>query len=527
MIKIMIVDDELIVREGIKFIVDKGFENQIEIVSMAKTGREAIEAFEKKRPHIVLMDIQMPGINGIEAIERIRDLNPHTRFVIISAYEQFEYAKSAVQLGVEDYILKPINREKLTHLLQKIKYEINEENRLKQKEIEIQEKFDKILPALEYGFIYSIIMNNDYKKESHDYHQLLDIKKEYAYIMVIELGEGENPKQLSNKIGIGVKSTIQYEHIRKAIKYKCMSVVGPLMVNRIVVLVYEEMHESEYKQRIKAVELAEVMVKRLLDITKSEAYIGIGGCHKLRHMNISYNEAIKAIGKITDEKILHIKDAVKSSDQICSMIKLKSDEEEIIRKVEEGNIEEVEKNMQLFFQKLQINFPSNMAMIRGILTELMVLVYTTNYNLESVNYSRTYMDEISKIQQFYELENYCITAAKEITNHVREEKENKVSLVIETAMDYIDKNFSKDIRLKEVAEEVAISPQYFSKIFKKELGVNFIEYLTQIRMEHAKKMLKDKSMSIKEICFIIGYNDPNYFSRLFKKVEGVSPTDYS
>ncbi len=183
----------------------------------------------------------------------------------------------------------------------------------------------------------------------------------------------------------------------------------------------------------------------------------------------------------------------------------------------------------IFFAKLQKNFFKDMDALHSIATELMVLIYATGYRndiLEKSKYSIGYVDEIRRISQFYDLQNWCINKAVDITNHIKAEKENKVSTVIGEAMTYIDDHYNKDLRLKDVAEAVAISPQYFSKIFKKELGVNFIDYLTKVRIEHAKVMLKEKSLSIKEICYQIGYNDPNYFSRLFKKVEGVSPTEY-
>ncbi len=528
MIKVMIVDDEQIVRDGIQFIIDNNFD-EVKVVAQAKSGREAIEMFEQHRPQIILMDIQMPGINGIEAIRSIQEIDTKARFVIISAYEQFEYAKNAVQLGVKDYILKPINKKKLIENINKIIREIQSEKRLKQKEMETQEKLDKILPVLEYGFVYSIIMNAEYQYESNNYKNLLDIQKDKGFMMVIELGEGDSPKHLSNKIGTSVKGTQEYTSIRNAIKYKCKAIVGPMMVNKIAVMVFDDMPENEYQQRVKAVELADVLYKRISAIADSEVYIGIGACYKLHRMNVSYNEAMNAISKMTDEHVLHIKDAVKESKNTYSYLKIRSDQEVIVKMVEEGNIEKVHERMNTFFNKMQKHYNDQIDTVRSVITELMVLLYTTGYRndgLNQIKHTTDYVDKIKEFTQFYDMQNWCISISTEITRAIKQEKENKVSVVISEAMDYIEKYYNQDIRLKDVAEAVAISPQYFSKIFKKELGVNFIDYLTKARIERAKIMLSEKKMSIKEICFQIGYNDPNYFSRLFKKVEGVSPTDF-
>lgn len=531
MIKVMIIDDEQIVREGIKFIIDKNFKDKIEIVDMAKTGREAIEKYEENRPHLLLMDIQMPGINGIEAIRSIKEQNPNVKCIIISAYEHFDYAQQAVELGVKEYILKPINKNKLVDIITRLIKEIEDEKRIKQKEIENKEKMDKILPVLEHGLIYSILMNNDFKNEIENYYGLFDIEKDQGYMMVIEFGEEVKAGKVRNKIGIGVKSQIYYDNVRSSIKHKCRCIVGPIIINRISVLVHEDQLDNEYEQRIKAIELAESIKNTVEKIIDSQMFIGIGSCVNIHEINHSYAEALKAISKIDGEKILHIKDAVESVDleMRSKIMGIKKDQDDIVSKMEEGNMREVGMLFQNFFSKLGKEYKQSEAEVKNSIMELLVLIYASAYRnnvmSDSVSY-RTYLNEIQKIDNLYELKNWCSIKIDIITERIKEEKVTKVSNIISEAKNYIDQNYNKEIGLTEVSEAVSISPQYFSKIFKEELSLNFIDYLTNIRMEHAKRMLKEKKLSIKEICYEIGYNDPNYFSRLFKKNEGISPTEY-
>lgn len=531
MIKLMIVDDEQIVRDGIKFIIEKNFEGKIEIVEMARTGREAIEKYDEYRPNLVLMDIQMPGINGIEAIRSIKEQNPNVKCVIISAYEHFDYAKQAVELGVKEYILKPINKNKLVDIITTVIKEIEDEKRIKQKEIENKEKMDKILPVLEHGLIYSILMNNDFKNEIENYYGLFDIEKDQGYMMVIEFGEEVKAGKVKNKIGTGVKSQIYYENVRNTIKHKCRCIVGPIIINRITVLVHEDRFEVEYEQRIKAIELAESIKKSVEKIIDSQMYIGIGSCYNIHEINHSYGEALKAISKIDGEEILHIKDAVETVDlELRSkMMGIKKDQDDIVSKMEEGNVHDVEQLLQEFFSKLGKSYKQSESEAKNTITELLVLIYACAYrnNVMSENVSyRTYLNEIQQMDNYYEMKNWCFIRILGITEKIKEEKDTKVSNIMTEAKKYIDENYNKEIGLTEVSEAVSISPQYFSKIFKEELGLNFIEYLTTVRMDHAKRMLKEKKLSIKEICYEIGYNDPNYFSRLFKKNEGISPTEY-
>ncbi len=528
----MIVDDEHIVREGIRYIFEQDFQEEVTVVYMAKTGREAIEKFEELRPHLVIMDIQMPGINGIEATKEIRRIDPNAKIVIVSAYEQFEYAKDAVQLGAIDYLLKPIHRQKLKKIVQRVIDDIIEVRRGKLKERENQEKLEEVIPILETGYIYSILMNHDYQTEISKYHRLLGIKKEKGYIMVIEFGDGENLETFENRIGIGVRSTSFYKRIRHSIQYKCHGIVGPLMINRLIMSVHEEQPDKEYERRLKALELAERIQQDLEAIVGMNVYIGIGRRYDKEQLNISYSEAIKALNSIEGERILHIGDCTikEQVDMGYTFANIKKDIDVILKLVEDGRSHEVEKAVYWFFINVHKAYGQQIDMIKNIVTEMFVLVsskaYQCGYKGIDVLHFK-YLDRIHKCTDFYMLQNWCMAELVMIAKNLEEIKKNQVSDIMKKAVEYIQKNYSQDLRLKEVAEWVQMSPQYFSKIFKDNLGVNFIEYLTNLRMEYAKKMLKESDKTIKEICFESGYNDPNYFSRLFKKHVGVTPTEFT
>ncbi len=204
MFKVLIADDEQIVLEGIKFVLEDIYDD-VEVVAMANSGREAIEATRDFVPDIVLMDIKMPGINGIEAIEVIKKRHHETKFIIISAYEQFDYAKQAVELGVSHYILKPVIEMKLKTVMDKVKLEIIEERRSRQQEMANREKLEKIIPVLEHGFIYALMMNADYRSELHRYQELFENGRETAYVMVLEFGDDDNKESSINRIGPGLK----------------------------------------------------------------------------------------------------------------------------------------------------------------------------------------------------------------------------------------------------------------------------------------------------------------------------------
>lgn len=529
MYKLIIVDDEQIVLDGLKFLIEDTMP-EIHVVATASSGREAIFACEQYMPDIVLMDIMMPGINGIEAIETIKQRTNEIRFVIISAYEQFEYAKHAVKLNVSDYILKPVNTEKVKEVLQKIMMEIDNERQKRRIEIENKEKIEKLIPVLEHGFIYSLLMNVDYRDELTRYQELFDVKKEVGYIMVLELGEGKH-SELQNKIGSGIKGQSFYPHVQSAIKYKCKSIVGPIIVNRITVLIYADAKDMEYDQRIKALELADSIYEAINNFVDTNIYIGIGSCYPLEKSKNSLEEALFALNRITDEHIVHINDISENGELTSdyTYIDIKEDETHIIKLLESGEEEQLIDALMKFFNKINKKFHGDVVNVRNTLLEIMVMVlscsYRNNLQEEIVGYS-SYLNELNSIDNISSLQQWCLRKVKFIAEQVKNKKGNHISKVVLNAKLYIDEHIREEVSLIDISKEVSVSPQYFSKIFKDEIGLSFVEYVRKKRIDIAKELLKTNQYSVKEICYQIGYNDPNYFSRLFKKLVGVSPTEY-
>ncbi|PKM93860.1 MAG: hypothetical protein CVU84_13190 [Firmicutes bacterium HGW-Firmicutes-1] len=520
--RLVVVDDEEIVINAVKFIVEKNMEN-VEIIGTAKNGREAIEAAIRLNPDIMLMDITMPGINGVDAIKEIIEHNSKIKFVILSAYEQFEYAKEAVGLGVQDYLLKPINRYKLIDALNEVIKTLEIEHSKRIKEIENMEKLQNVLPILEQGFIYSILMNRDYEDEISKYKELFELKEEGGYLLVIEFGEYDS-STLKNKIGSGVKLQKSYNLIRDSLKFKYKCLVGPAIINRIIVFVSKDHPSDEYEFRLETIEMAEYIAETAMKKTGVECYIGIGGYYHLKELPYSYEEALKALRDSNGQAVTHIKD-VKNENRM-ELDVYNTIGKELLVAFESGNEEKTLVYLNKIYDAISC-LPTHDQPNKCI--EIMVLIYRKAYEMDVksdtvINYS-SYLEEIIG-QDKEELQRWSIRKVKYFVSRISEMNKNKVSKAVLEAKNYIDIHYSKELTLEEISRVVSVSPQYFSKLFKEETGFNFIEYLTNSRIEKAKELIKNSQMTMKEVCFEVGYNDPNYFSRLFKKIVGVSPTDY-
>jgi len=181
----IIADDEAFVRDAFKMVINKCFP-QIMVVAEAQTGREAIEKASEFNPNIMIMDVKMPGINGLQAIYEIKKINPETRFIVLTAYDNFEYAKEALSLSVDEYILKPARREKIIESVSKVLRAIEEHKNKKSQELELKEKINNMIPIMESEFALSMVFSDIDRIKQMDYPKLLGRTFYAGYSMVLD-----------------------------------------------------------------------------------------------------------------------------------------------------------------------------------------------------------------------------------------------------------------------------------------------------------------------------------------------------
>ncbi len=527
MYKLLIADDEQIVIDSLSFIVNKSFSSVFTIES-ARSGREAIEKAERLIPDIIFMDINMPGINGIEAIRELRSKLRDCIFIILTAFDQFDFAKDALKLGVSEYLLKPVNREKIISTLQKSIDDIEKERSKRKKELDLKEKLENILPVLENGFIYSMLFLDDNDSELKNYKNIFEIEEDGGYIMTIEFAQTNESGHMVNRIGLSIKSQSFYPYLRDILKGRCRCFIGPAILNRIIVYIPAWTQADEYVRRLEAVNIADYIYSQLSQKVDADFYVGIGRAYRdFENINRSYEESLKAIRFLHETGFIHIMDI--PTEKELPIEKYPVSKEKLL--LEKAALGETEACLQAFshiFEWLQIEYYGSVKKIKAKLLELMILVsrlaydYNVSQNMETIDL----ISDFQSLDTIPDLKLWCLQIIETVTRSISESREKKTNSLIHKAINFIKDNFKKDITLEDVSKEVNISPHYFSKLFKDEMGENFIDYLTTLRINTAKEIMKSSLMSVKEICYEIGYGDPNYFSRIFKKVVGVTPTEY-
>lgn len=525
MYKILIADDESIVLESLKYIIKEKFGDSCEI-ECAKTGRSVIEAAETFRPDIAFMDIHMPGINGIDAMKEIRKGNNSVIFIVMTAFDKFDYARETIKIGVLEYLSKPVSRENIENVLVKAMGIIDKRREVRTRDLTIKEKLETIIPFMEKGLIYTLLIAGDSGESTGKYRDILGINEEYGYILVIEAKQ-EYAGNISNVVGSSVRLEDHYELIKESVKVEMNAVVGPVMTNKIIILAPYDKAAMPLEYRTKLVERIRNLIHNLEDDINIEMKVGIGDVKKFDKMNESYHEAISAL-QLGNGTVLHALDVKVGCDYEDDYPI--DTEKALFQAVEKGDVD-VAQNEALRFWNWMVKYHKEklsdiqIKVIDFVLRAERQAFLKTNKTYKFDGRSN-YLEEVVGASDINVLKRWFIEKIAESTNTIAKAQENIQRTPVEKALRYIDENYGKDISLDEMSQMMGISSYYFSKLFKNETGTNFIDYLTNIRINKAKELLDEGRMSVKEIGLEVGYPDPNYFSRIFKKNVGKSPSEY-
>ena len=249
----------------------------------------------------------MPGINGIEAMKEIRKTNKSVIFIVLTAFDKFNYAKEAINLGVLEYLTKPVNQSVLIQVLQRAMEIIKAERAKRSNDLMIREKLEIVIPIIESDFIYAALSGSDFKREKDNFCSLLGIKDNYGMILVLEFGDALIEGNLTNPVGISVKAQSFYPAIRESLKEELDCVVSPIMVNKIVCFLSSDSPQLGYDDRIELIEKARGLIRDLTRQHEIQFKIGIGSVASIYKLEESYKEALSAI-RNSKSRVAHVKD---------------------------------------------------------------------------------------------------------------------------------------------------------------------------------------------------------------------------
>lgn len=531
MIKIFLVEDEMIIRRGIKNSIEWEKEGY-QFVGEASDGELALPMIIREKPDIVMTDIKMPFMDGLELSRLIKKELPETKILILSGYDEFEYAKEAIRIGITDYLLKPISSTRLLEVLDDVRKKIEQEREEKelltryQKEMQenLEHEKEKFLNVLLHG----TISVGDAIRQASQYQMNLTAGM-YNFLLFKIWTDGGQAEESSGIVDAFNNIETTVDHMPGICRFQ-RGIEGWAFL-----MTGEDMAELTEREKALTVKLKETMNR----------YPGLGffggvgqQVQRMRDLQTSFQTAEYAFSRRFVEEpdqILRKEGQTKTNNGLEGITNLGSMEANrgmLEKYLRNGTQEELGSFLQAYFESIPAANMNSILMRQYIAMDFYVIAASF---IEKMNLSREKLQEkseklkqaisetapVDKIKQLIYEYVWCILSLRDQAGG------QQYSDIIREAKHYIEENYMSDeVSLNTVSASVNMSPSYFSSVFSKESGKTFVEYLTEVRMEKAKEMLMCSSLKTSEIGYEVGYKDPHYFSYIFKKTQGCSPKEY-
>ncbi len=518
--KLLVADDEYWTREKIRNMLNWE-EYQLIFMNPAQDGEEVLRIVEKDRPNILITDINMPFVNGVDLVRRVKEEYPDIVVFVISGYDDFEYVKQTLMAGAINYLLKPVTRIDLVGALSKA-LEIISEKEENEKQIVktasliqdremslLVEKEDSVIPAVNFLNESSDMVGSSMMLVK--IHELQELMGKYEYdLNYLSYSVKRLMKQIT-----GMQNLLIFNYIYRSNEFlivteaevseqrhmamKILNAFSELTHSPVTVAVSEPAYSFESLHNAYVQSISVLMArpfKKENAILFSQQEGGITGSSVKNHMTqelewqlkgMLKNSSKKAIMDFLREtvglaacdrkewKYIEVKQTVKKINTIFSDIVSQSGSASSM-----SELDEMDQMMDKVLEKL------DGEQVLGLLEEMLLVVLAEK--------------------------------AGDIAGNIKD--------VVREAASYIDQNYYEELSLVSLAAKYCVESSYFSRVFKQETGKNLMLYITDRRIEKAKEIMRQSEISMSEIAFMVGYDDYTYFSKVFKKVTGISPREY-
>ena len=526
---VMLVDDEETV---IQVIINKidweslGFSVQ----GYAHNGLEALEMAEENQPDVVMTDIKMPYMDGLELARRLKEQYPTIKIIIFSGFDEFEYAKEAIRLEAEEYILKPIDSEELSEVFKRIKTSLDKEFNEKQNINMLKKYYQESLPILQENFYTALIEGREddetLTRDMMDYQ--VSLEGPFYDVVILHNStslapEGINPLLITMSV-----RKLWEEHISDKWDARFFSYLGN------VIILVQMKSEDEVRQ---LTDECQVLCRLSKHISKATITAGVGkpvsNIMNLPKSFIGAREAISYRVIFGRGQAINIAEIVPEDNKSGEGINSETTDEKlypVFKAIKMDSEENLDREIDAFMtgeSPVNPSIQDYKFFVMDLVTELVRFMKSNHVDTSTI--FGTDEDPYEKVQQLdiKELTNWFKDTTHKIRETLRTNRTDTTKSFVSKAIDYVRENYgNKDLTVESICSYLVISSAYFSTVFKKETGKTFINYLTDIRMEKAVRMLLEENEKTYVIAEAVGYSDPNYFSYVFKKKFGVSPSRY-
>lgn len=537
MFSVMIVDDDPKILEWLKSEIDWG-NLEFNLMCSAKDGIDALHKLNQNDIDLVITDINMPKMDGIELYNSIKEYNLSPFVVYLSDPEDLPHVKQGLLLGAFGYVTKPIDKENLIDVLESVHEKLMEKKLEKENDKKIKERFEMSLSFSREKILNDLLRGKEFPHKSLNYiinEYGINLYKETVQVGIIEVGNFDAStkeliktgkfEELLNKVrSIIADILLQFEGL------SCNMVEMDIGVISVILQPVSKVEVNEFEEI--TADFFEKVLKEIQRNANVRVTIGIGeACSKLRDISQSYMGAKAALRHkyiLGGNRVIHIRQSDINEKQY--LLYPAEREKLLVEYIMSGDDSAV-KLAENVFDDIAVGTENNLKRIAFAANQLM-------FNIS--HYIDMKYDFVNKLYDFRkfnnvdflefgskeEIKSFFILFVNSLMNVVREYLPVQNNTLIKDACEYVLNNIDQEITLARMADHLNISKNYFCSLFKQETGINFLEYVTKVKMEWAKLLLKEGTYKTYKVSEMLGYREASYFSRLFRKYTGFSPAEY-
>lgn len=537
-LKVILADDETLVKVGLKSLASWD-DNCFEIIAEAGNGEEALELIGQHRPHLLITDIMMPKMDGIELIRRTRELYPEIRILVLSSYDEYRLVREAMKLGASDYLLKlNINRESMDEVLLKIREDILSSGETDydsdtSAEIDPQSKL-----AAQQDLLRDVVSNIIPDRDYLNYRMSslgIELSESSMYLALIEtnLSSVENKfvdDQDIKLIDFVVEKIVSEIANEFFSSYFIKWSFGAYLLLFSTDEPNEKTLESTHKQIL-------MMSSTIIDIIKKyanlESAIGISRhCSDFLKLPLAYKQALMSVSDLFYKgygQVIFSNEAAQDSHADDESI-LHDFSEELVSALQLSDASSVKRLLSGAQNSIQNRHLSK----QSVFSFCSQIVHLTDFYLSEgwKNYQRSRYDgkliheSLFTQKTIGDIVKWLGNFISALGDYLSDNDGKSSHAMISKSKNYISENKYRNISLTEVADNLGISSSYLSSLFSKYTGMSFTEYVNKVKIIEAQKMIRKGNFKIYEISYQLGYDNACYFSKIFKKITGMTPTDY-
>lgn len=522
---ILIVDDEFRIGQLIRRLIH--FEELgLELIDVFDDSEKALGAILLHHPDVVISDIKMPGMDGLELVRRTQEAGIASRFVFVSGFREFEYAHKALQYGVEDYLLKPVKEEDLNNILQKLSDGHEQVLQHRREEKQLQEEARRGRYIRGFDLIQAIESAGewvDWQELNRMMQSNVQNGKMLAFLLQLDYYDASQQDDIQDRMVINNLITMTEDRLRPhlyeqlyAVQDKTLMIgllnyapAASTMVRQELYTVYADVRRylSGFPEYVATLAFGE-------EITPQQGKLSLQTARQRMNCRIALG-ANRIIGPehfVTNPKLGELDTIARAQLQNA---------------VEALNAAAASRVWQDLVRQIQSNPQNDPALYYTLARCFLNTFYgDLTWDERRTRQCRNWLEQVRHCWQLPQLNELVEQAIAEELQTQQKELDNQTARPVRMALDYIAENYAQKIGLDEIAEMLQMNSSYFSTLFKKETGRNFQNYLTEYRIEKAKELLRTTNETMMSVAEQVGYQDTRYFSQCFVKVVGVKPSLY-